>query len=87
MKTQLNALAAALSVGILWAVCLFVWTFIAIKWGYAPSWIDLMAEAYPNYAATSAGAFWGLLWGFLDGFVGTYILVWLYNFLVRKLGK
>ena len=87
MKTQLNPLAAALSVGILWALCLFIWTFLSIQWGYGSSWIDLMAEIYPYYEATAAGAFWGLLWGFLDAFIGTYILVWLYNFLVLKLGK
>ncbi len=87
MKTQLNALAAALSMGLLWGVCLFIWTLISIQTSYASSWLELMAEFYPGYAATTVGAFWGLLWGFLDGFVGTYILVWLYNFFVRHFSK
>lgn len=79
-------MAAALTVGLLWAVCLFVWTFIAIKWQYGTGFLDLMSGVYPKYALTTAGAFWGLLWGFLDGFIGTYIVVALYNFFVKKLG-
>lgn len=87
MKTQLNALAAALTVGLLWAVCLFFWTLVATKNGYGAETLELVAEWYPAYEVTTKGAFIGLVWAFLDGFVGTYITVWIYNFFVRKLGK
>lgn len=86
MKNKLNPMAAALAVGLLWAVCLFVMTFVAMKWQYGGTLSDIIASIYPKYALTTAGAFWGLLWGFLDGFIGTYIVVALYNFFVKKLG-
>lgn len=85
MKTQLNALAAALSVGLLWGLCLFIWTFVSMQWGHGQSMLDMMSDVYPWYEMTNRGAFAGLLWGFLDGFVGTYLVVWLYNFFVKKL--
>lgn len=87
MKTQLNALAAALSIGLLWGVGLFLWTFVAIRWGQGEEMLELLQDCYPGYALSSRGAFAGLIFGFLDGFIGTYIVVWLYNFFVRKLGK
>lgn len=87
MKNQLNALAAALSMGLLWAVCLFLWTIIAYRMGVGAKALDLLTDVYPWYAVTAKGALWGLVWGFLDGFIGTYIVVSLYNFFVKKLGK
>ncbi|MFA6024765.1 MAG: hypothetical protein WC777_06260 [Candidatus Gracilibacteria bacterium] len=87
MKNQLNTLAAALSVGLLWGVGLLLWTLIALQWGMGVSSLELVMEWYPAYEITATGAFIGLLWGFLDGFLGTYILVSLYNFIAKKLSK
>ncbi len=87
MKTQLNAFAAALAVGVFWAVCLFLWTLIAAKNGYGQTSLDLIAQVYPGYEVTTRGAWIGLIWGFLDGFIGTYVVVWLYHVFVKKFGK
>lgn len=86
MKTQLNALAAALTMGLGWGLCLFLWTFVALKWEMGTSMLALI-DWYPGYEVSAQGAFLGLIWGFLDGFIGMYILVWVYNYFVRKLGK
>lgn len=87
MKNSLNALAAALSMGLLWAVSLFVWTLVSFKTGFGGNALELMEDVYPWYTVSMQGAFIGLVWGFLDGFIGTYVFVWLYNFLTKKLGK
>lgn len=87
MKNALNPLAAALSVGILWALCLFGWTFLSMQWGYGQGGLEMMNGMYPGYAQTVTGAFIGLIWGFLDGFISAYIVVFVYNFFARKLGK
>jgi hypothetical protein len=87
MKNQLNALAAALALGILSGLCLFVCTLLAFNMGVGAKWADLMTDVYPWYSVTTKGAFIGLVWGFVDGFIGGYITVALYNFFVKKLGK
>lgn len=83
---MINPMAAGLSVGILWGLALFILTLVAANNGYASHLFELMEGVYPYYELSTAGAFWGLLWGFLDGLIGAYILVWLYNMLVKKLG-
>ena len=84
-KPLINAKAAGLAVGILWAVCLFILTIFGIYKGYATGLLNAIATVYPGYAITWGGAFVGLIYGFLDGFIGTVILVWLYNYFVKKL--
>lgn len=85
MKTTLNPLAAALAMGFAWAISLFVMTLISSQNGFFGNALHMMEDVYPWYTVTSKGAFIGLVWGFLDGFIGAYILVWLYNFFVKKI--
>lgn len=87
MKNTLNALAAALSMGVLWALGLFIWTLIGTQTGFGGNALHLMEDIYPWYTVSVQGAFIGLVWGFLDGFIGTYVFVWVYNFFTKKLGK
>ncbi len=85
MKNQLHALAAALSVGLVWAVGLFIWTLCSVRTGYGAEMLELMSTVYIGYTVTVKGAFVGLVWGFLDGFIGTFIAVKVYNFFVGRL--
>lgn len=87
MKNQLNALAAALALGLVWGVFLMLWTLFALKWDTGISSLELIMEWYPGYEISGMGALLGLLWGFVDGFIGGYLVVWLYNFFVRKFSK
>ena len=87
MKFKLHPLAAALTVGIIWALSIAVITLISMQNGYGEGVLNLIAEVYPMYEISSTGILWGILWGFLDGFIGTYIVVAVYNFFVKKLGK
>ena len=85
MKKGLHTMAAALTMGVLWAVMLCLWTLLATYNGYGASILDLVADIYPMYTVSYIGALWGLLWGFLDCFIATYIVVSVYNFFVKKL--
>lgn len=87
MKNQLNALAAALSLGVLWSLSMLVLTCISLQSGYASEFLELMADVYPGYEVSGQGAVIGMLWGFADGFIGTWLMVTFYNFFVRKLSK
>ena len=84
MKYTLHPMAAALSIGLVWAVALFLWTLVAAQNGYGSSILELLVEIYPSYQVSTGGAVWGLLWGFVDGFIGTYIIVWVYNHFLKK---
>ncbi|QQR55045.1 bacteriophage holin [Candidatus Peregrinibacteria bacterium] len=85
MKTTLNPLAAALSMGVAWAISLFVMTLIGSQTGFLGNFLHILEDVYPWYELSPKGAVIGLVWGFLDGFIGVYVLVWLYNFFVKKL--
>ncbi len=87
MKNQLNALAAGLSMGVLWGLCMLLCTISSLKWGYGQEFLELMADVYPGYEVSGRGALIGLLYGFADGFIGGFLVVWLYNFFARKLSK
>ena len=80
-----QSLAAGLSLGIIWGVPMFVCTLVASQNGFATNMLESFVGMYPYYELTVAGAFWGLLWAFLDGFIGGYILLWLYNSILKKL--
>lgn len=75
----------ALTIGIFWAVCLFITTLISQKTGYAKEFLESIISVYPMFSITTTGAFVGLIYGFLDGFIGTYIFVWLWRFIDNRL--
>lgn len=86
-QAQLNAKAAGLSLGIFWALALFIWTLVAASNGWGQDALNLLVGVYPYYEITTVGAVWGLVWGFLDGLIGGVILVAVYNFFASKLAK
>lgn len=65
--------------GILWGLCMFVCTVLAVFTGYATMFLNLMASIYPGYAISWAGSFIGMVYGFADAFIGFYLFAWLYN--------
>ncbi len=79
MKISVKGLA--LSMGILWGACLFLWTLLVallgLEWG--SSILQLLVGFYPWFDITVGGAFVGLVAGFIDGALGGALLAWLYN--------
>ena len=71
--------AAGLSLGLLWALGLFIMTLLAVYTGYLEGICTLFVGVYPLYEISVAGAFIGLVEGFIDGFIGGAVLVAVYN--------
>ncbi len=76
---KLNVGKFGLAGGIVWGVSLFVMVFISMWTGWAQQFLNLVADVYPGFSITPAGAVIGLIWGFFDCFIGFSIFAWLYN--------
>ncbi|MBU1992828.1 MAG: bacteriophage holin [Patescibacteria group bacterium] len=84
MKLSLKGLA--LSFGIIWGVCLFLMTLLAVYFnGYGSEFLMAMPESvYPWYTISLKGSFIGLVMGFVDGAVCGLVFGWLYNLFAKK---
>lgn len=78
---KLDAKALGLAGGILWAVVLFIWTWIAASTGWGIEILNLIAQGYIGLAPTAAGSIVGAIWAFIDAFVGLWIFAKLYNWM------
>ncbi len=76
---MINPKRLGLAGGILWALCMFFCTIIALYTGYAKQWLLIMGDIYPGYTISLWGSVLGLIYGFIDGFVGLFLLIWIYN--------
>lgn len=85
MEKKCSPLAAGLAVGIYFGVGLFLIGLIARLTGYCKIFVSFMSTFYIGYTYTFRGAWMGLVWGLVDGFIGAYIVVRIYNTMVKKL--
>lgn len=76
---MLSPTRLGVSGGILWGLCMFVCTVLAIYTGYSTHFLNLMGDIYLGYTISWWGSIVGLVYGFLDGFIGLFLLAWLYN--------
>lgn len=76
---MLNPKKFGLAGGILWGLCMFACTILALYTGYAEMFLKMMGGIYPGYTISWVGGIIGLVYGFLDAFIGLYIFAWLYN--------
>ncbi len=76
---KLSAKALGLSLGIMFGLCVFITTILAVYTGYLKNWADLLVGVYPYYELSLLGSFVGLVCGFLDGFIGGVVFAWIYN--------
>lgn len=76
---KLNAISLGLAGGVIWALSLFIMTWISLFTGYATMFLAIMMDIYPGFDISVAGSFIGLCYGFFDGFIGLFLLGWLYN--------
>lgn len=81
MYSKLNPLKLGLAGGIIWGLCLFIMTWLAMYSGWGMFWLSQWIDIYPGFDLTKSGTFIGLIYGFVHGFVKFFILGWLYNFL------
>ncbi len=76
---MLNPIKLGVSGAILWSLCMFICTILAIYTGYASEFLNLMAGVYPGYSISWLGSIIGLVYGFADVFIGLFLLAWIYN--------
>lgn len=79
MYGKINPVKFGLASGVIWAVVLFVMTWISMYSGWAMFWLSQWMDVYPGFALTMQGSFIGLVYGFIHGFVSFFLLGWLYN--------
>ena len=80
---KLDAKALGLTLGIIWGVCVFIMTLIAIPTGYGGIVLSGVKSVYPGYTIGPVGSIVGLILGFIDGFIGGYLIAFVYNKLAK----
>ena len=83
-KGKLNAKVFGLTGGIMWGLCMFLMTNLAVGTGYGEELLKIAVSIYPGYSITILGSIVGLIYGFVDAFVTLYIFVRLYNKLLER---
>jgi len=76
---KLSVKALALSMGIVWGLCMLFSTLIAVYTGYMKEVLMLIEGIYPYYSITLVGSLAGFVWGFVDAFFAGLVFGWVYN--------
>ncbi len=89
---KLNIKAFAITMGIVWGLVVFLYTWwIIVQGSYLnlelPTEKVFLEYLYPFYAITPAGSIIGLLYGVVDGLIVGSGTAWLYNLFVSKSAK
>jgi hypothetical protein len=81
---KFNVKAFALTVGIFWALSVFIITWwLIVFWG-ASGARTFLGLFYLGYSVSPVGSIIGLIWGFFDGLISGAIFAWLYNLIVDR---
>lgn len=81
---KLDVKAFALSLGLLWAVGVFLLAMLDASLGFGTQWVALIATVYKGYGPGLTGALAGMPWAFIDAFIGALLWAWLYNRLAKS---
>jgi tetrahydromethanopterin S-methyltransferase subunit B len=84
---RLNAQAWGIAWGLLIGLCLLVATLVLVVRGgeaaYVGQHLGLLANYFPGYRVTTAGAFIGFVYGFVLGYILGRLLGLVYNRIAR----
>jgi hypothetical protein len=81
---RLNVRASALSLGIVWGLLIFLFTWWLYIRQISVGQPTLVGKVYPFYTISPLGSLLGLIYGFIDGLITGGALAWLYNRLQRE---
>ena len=73
----------ALAGSLLWGGAILLLGLLATSLGYGLKMVEVLGSVYLGYNATLLGTFIGTVWALVDMFVGIYILIWLYEKIVK----
>ena len=79
MVEKLSVKGLALSIGILWAIGIFLMGIAATVSGWGDSLVNLISSLYIGYSASLAGSIIGAIWALIDGLICGALIAWLYN--------
>jgi hypothetical protein len=76
---KLNAAAVGLSMGLIYAIAIFVMGLMATYFDHGHDIVELMGTFYPGYDVGLVPSLIGALWGFLDGVILGFLWGVFYN--------
>jgi hypothetical protein len=79
MVEKLSIKALALSIGILWALAIFLLGIAATYYNWGDKCVDIIGSLYIGYSASPVGSIIGAIWGLIDGLICGVLIAWLYN--------
>ena len=86
MENRLNAVALGLAAGILSALCILLLGILGFG-GMMQQRVMAMQQWHMFFALSPAGIILGMIEAFIVWFLAGYIFAWLYNLLLKRLGK
>jgi hypothetical protein len=75
----------ALTIGLFAGIILALITILSYYTGYAEEFLQSIISVFPGYSITLPGSLFAFIYGFLDGFIGTYLFVWVWRFINKKM--
>lgn len=81
---RLNVRASALSLGIIWGLLVFLFTWWLYFRQISVDQPTLVGKVYPYYTISPLGSLLGLAYGFIDGLIVGWAFAWIYNRLHKE---
>lgn len=81
---KLNVRASALSLGIIWGLLIFLFTWWLYIRGISVDQQTLIGKIYPYFTISPLGSLLGLMYGIIDGLLVGAAFAWLYNRLQKE---
>ena len=76
---RVNVRASALSLGIIWGLLIFLFTWWLYFRQISVGQPTLVGKIYPYFTITPLGSLLGLMYGFINGLIVGGAFTWLYN--------
>ena len=80
---KLNKKAFGLTLGLLWALAIFLVTNYILLMSGRGEMLSTFGNFYPGFSISFFGSIIGLIWGFVYGFVSGWIFALLYNYFAK----
>ncbi len=80
----INVRASALSLGIIWGLLVFGFTWWLYFRHISVGQPTLVGKVYPYYTISPLGSLLGLIYGFIDGLIVGGAFAWIYNRLKKE---
>lgn len=79
MAEKLSVKGLALSIGILWAIAIFLLGIASAVSSWGDNCVTIIGSLYVGYSESFVGSIIGAIWGLIDGLICGALIAWLYN--------